>query len=80
MPSEISLYQIYLLRLWPANTDQAGLVTWRASLESLENGERLGFASLELLFAYLLEQVEGNKQVRPNLAAKEDDLSANNET
>lgn len=61
MPSETSLYQIYLLRLGPANTDQAGLVTWRASLESLENGERLGFASLELLFVYLLEQVEGNK-------------------
>lgn len=80
MLSEPSFYQIYLLRLWPANTDQAGLVTWRASLESLDGGERLGFASLELLFAYLLEQVEGNKQVRPNLAAKEDDLSVNEET
>lgn len=80
MPSEPSLYQIYLLRLWPANTDQAGLVTWRASLESLDGGERLGFASLELLFAYLLEQVEGEKQSQSSLANKEGGLSANEET
>lgn len=79
MSSEPSLYQIYLLRLWPANTGPAGLTTWRASLESLEGGERLGFASLELLFAYLLEQVEGPKQPQLNLAAKEDGLSANEE-
>lgn len=34
--------------------------SWRASLEDLRTGERLGFASLEQLFVYLMEQVEGD--------------------
>ncbi|HEX5944543.1 MAG TPA: hypothetical protein VFY66_19825 [Anaerolineales bacterium] len=44
----------YLLHLWRS----AG--QWRASLENLETGKRLGFANLELLFAYLMDQTEGN--------------------
>ena len=44
----------YLLHLW-RGSDQ-----WRASLENLETGKRLGFANLELLFAYLMDQSEGN--------------------
>jgi hypothetical protein len=47
-------YRSYLLRLWPA-TEQ-GRVTWRASLENPHTGERLGFASLERLFAFLEDQ------------------------
>jgi hypothetical protein len=31
---------------------------WRASLEIPETGKRMGFASLEQLFAYLIEAVE----------------------
>ncbi len=48
-------YRSYLLRLWCAETpDQC----WRASLEDPHTGERIGFASLEQLFAFLMEQVE----------------------
>ena len=54
-------YRSYLLRLWCAETlDRC----WRASLEDLRTGERIGFASLELLFAYLMEQVESDGKGR----------------
>jgi hypothetical protein len=49
-------YRSYLLRLWRAETPDQG---WRASLEDPRTGERIGFAGLELLFAFLMEQVEG---------------------
>jgi len=49
-------YRSYLLRLWRAETLDQG---WRASLEDPRTGERIGFASLEQLFAFLMEQVEG---------------------
>lgn len=47
-------YQSYLLRLWPVK--QQGRASWRASLENPQTGERLGFASLERLFAFLEDQ------------------------
>ncbi len=43
----------YILRLW--STDQAG--GWQASLEDTETGRRIGFASLEELFYFLLERI-----------------------
>ena len=46
----------YLLRLWP--TGPAGQPVWRASLEDVQTGERLGFANLEQLFVFLMEQTE----------------------
>ena len=49
-------YRSYLLRLWRAETLDQG---WRASLEDPRTGQRIGFASLEQLFAFLIEQVEG---------------------
>jgi hypothetical protein len=52
-------YRSYLLRLWCAET--AG-PCWRASLEDPHTGERFGFASLEQLFAFLMEQVEGDAE------------------
>lgn len=42
-------YHAGLLRLW---REGAG-GPWRASLQDAESGERLGFANLERLFAYL---------------------------
>ena len=48
----------YLLRLWP--TDAAGVQVWRASLEYVPTGERLGFATLEQLFVFLMQQTEQN--------------------
>jgi len=44
-------YESFLLRVW--ESDQAGELIWRASLESTDTGERLGFADLSSLFAYL---------------------------
>ncbi len=52
------LYHSYLLRLWC--TEQDGNGCWRASLENSHTGERIGFAGLEELFAFLMEQVDGN--------------------
>ena len=44
-------YESYLLRLW--ESDEAGQLVWRASIESSDTGERHGFADLASLFAYL---------------------------
>jgi len=49
-------YRSYLLRLWRAEAPDQ----WRASLEDPHTGKRIGFASLEQLFAFLMEQVEGD--------------------
>jgi hypothetical protein len=50
-------YRVYLLRLWRAETPDPG---WRASLEDPHTGKRIGFASLEQLFTFLMDQVEGD--------------------
>jgi hypothetical protein len=42
-------YHAGLLRLWRDGPGGA----WRASLQDAESGERVGFADLERLFAYL---------------------------
>lgn len=58
MPTESSPYRAYLLRLWQADREASGCAGWRASLEDPRTGERLGFASLEQLFAFLLAFTE----------------------
>ncbi len=50
-------YLSYLLRLWRVGTEKA---VWRASLESPHGGERIGFASLDALFAFLRQQTNDN--------------------
>ncbi|MEZ4869264.1 MAG: hypothetical protein R3C14_48525 [Caldilineaceae bacterium] len=47
----------YLLRLWRSGTDRA----WRASLQSVQTGERHMFADLESLLAFLVEQSSSSK-------------------
>lgn len=47
-------YISYVLRLWPARRSEQ--VVWRASLVNPSTGERLGFADLERLFTFLVEQ------------------------
>jgi hypothetical protein len=42
-------YHSYLLRVWRESEHGA----WRASLESVTTGERHGFGSLSMLFAFL---------------------------
>jgi hypothetical protein len=49
--STLSPYFSYLLRLWLAGDgDQT---QWRTSLDDPVTGERVGFGSLEEMFAYL---------------------------
>ena len=49
-------YHAYLLRLWRVNAGESQI--WRASLEDPYTGERLGFADLPELFAFLAEQID----------------------
>jgi hypothetical protein len=51
-------YRSYLIRLWCETPDRR----WQASLEDPGTGKRIGFASLEQLFVYLMEQVDGDTQ------------------
>jgi hypothetical protein len=56
-------YLSYLLRLWQesgGSSDPRGNApVWRASLESPQSDERLGFAGLNELVAFLWEQTGG---------------------
>jgi hypothetical protein len=57
-------YLSYLLRLWREN-DSVGAhgverAVWRASLERPQVGERLGFANLADLFAFLEEETKSS--------------------
>ncbi len=49
-------YHSYLLRLW--YDSRSGHCERRASLEDLETRERIGFATLEQLFVFLMEHEE----------------------
>jgi hypothetical protein len=57
-------YLSYLLRLWrvhsPDSSDEAPV--WRASLEDAGTGERVGFASLDDLLAYLHRQTDAEEE------------------
>ncbi len=57
-------YHAYLLRLWRDNGGEPAL--WRASLESPQVTERLSFASLVDLFAFL-EQETGLSKPGPEI-------------
>lgn len=63
-------YQAYLLRLWQVEHD--GQPVWRASLEDPHTGQRYGFASLELLFMFLCEQVGSTTPDDPDLQRNAD--------
>jgi hypothetical protein len=47
-------YRSYLLRLW--REERQGVQVWRASLQSVQTGERLAFASLEALCDFLKQE------------------------
>jgi len=53
----------YILRLW--RVDQSQAADWRASLEIPETGKRIGFSSLEQLFAFLMDISEKNCDLKP---------------
>ena len=48
----------FILRLW--QVEQSNTPDWRASVEIPETGRRIGFASLEQLFAFLMDISEKN--------------------
>jgi hypothetical protein len=54
MMSKQKHYQSYLLRLWLTANEKGSV--WRASLENRHTGERLTFATLERLSAFLEDQ------------------------
>ncbi len=66
--NEKSRYLSYLLRLWQENGGDLPL--WRASLERPQEVDRLGFASLAELFAYLEEETGVS---RPGLEPADED-------
>ena len=47
-------YLAYLLRLW--QTQDKGEIGWRASLENAHTGEKLAFAQLDELVAFLRQR------------------------
>ncbi len=51
MADESKDYISYLLRLW--KTQEDGNPVWRASLQSVQTGERKMFADLSALFEFL---------------------------
>jgi hypothetical protein len=70
MDGERQRYLSYLLRLW-----QVSGRTWRASLQSPDGGERVGFPSLEELFEFLREQTA----VEPSDDGTEGDIESSGE-
>jgi hypothetical protein len=50
-------YRSYLLRLWRVGS--ADVPSWRASLEDARTHQRQNFASLEQLFAFLIDEING---------------------
>jgi hypothetical protein len=52
-PGEVSGHVSYLLRLW---REKGRAATWRASLQDPVSGDRVGFAHLDDLVAFLREQ------------------------
>lgn len=67
-------YQAFLLRLWSAVED--GQLTWRASLENPRTGERIGFASLQRLFVFLLDQTSLHADLNASPSTLDDDRGA----
>lgn len=69
MPPTPPHYRAYLLRLWRVgeSSEAEKLPIWRASLEDPHTGERLAFATLGRLFAFLSDQTaQADPDDRPN--------------
>ena len=54
-------YIAYLLRLWQVRSETGS--TWRASLESAQGGERLGFTGLDELLEFLRRRTAEEEKV-----------------
>jgi hypothetical protein len=60
-------YRSYLLRLWRVKEGDRDV--WRASLQDAQSGERISFATVEALFAFLEEQLEPTLDARGDVGA-----------
>ena len=58
----------FLLRLWRACS--TGSLIWQASLEIPGTTHRVGFSSLEQLFAYLMDLTEGTVNTQQRMEEK----------
>ncbi len=58
MTTQEPRYLAFMLRLWQVRDNDE--FAWRASLEDPHTGERRGFASLEMLVAFLREQTRAD--------------------
>jgi hypothetical protein len=57
-----SIYKYsFILRLW--RVEHSEEASWLASLEIPETGKRIGFASPEQMFVYLIDFIESNRDV-----------------
>lgn len=56
MDTMVGRYLAYMLRIWKEN--DAGMSTWRASVEDPHSGERRGFPNLDALITFLWGQVQ----------------------
>lgn len=56
-------YVSYLLRLWETTDGEEH--AWRASLECPGTGDRLGFTTVEALFAFLEQRMKDEKAELP---------------
>lgn len=56
-------YLSFLLRLWCIRQNDCAI--WRASLEDPHTGETRGFASLEALMEFLMEQIKWDEKDNP---------------
>lgn len=66
-------YHAYLLRCWEERGEQQlSRPVWRFSLEDPQTGTRLGFASLERLFAFLDGQTSGVSRAKTDLVCTDD--------
>jgi hypothetical protein len=74
MAQERDDYASYLLRLWRSARD--GQLTWRASLESTRDGQRVEFGSGEALVAFLVARLGS----MPGGAAGKDGAKQDSET
>lgn len=55
-------YRSYLLRFWEERSEQTESVLWRFSLEDPLTAQRLGFADLDSLTAWLKAETQLNPQ------------------
>lgn len=74
-----SNYQSYLLRFWRAGADEP----WRASLQCTATGEKIAFADLAALLAFLGKQMtvdEETRTVQANTSSPQDSCSSSYKT